>query len=126
MVLTHPVEPKTVTTDKFKVYAIERGRAQTELRIPLQKQRGNYRIEFRLEGTFQGREGIFDRKVLYQIIDNDDPRLMTPGQFRRMKSARRKMSFQSALKKKPRSPDIRLLFPKKSSRTKCGIPSAMR
>lgn len=110
VVLPHPVKDVEVTSMKYEVKAAKEGETVgVDIRIPAQKNLGNYRVVFALEGVYEDRRGVLDRKVLYQVVEERIQSLMTPIQFRRMITEKRKQVFQKALKEEPDKPDIRLL-----------------
>ncbi len=108
--LVDPLKPRELDKQRYPVR--KRGKVeQIEIKLPIRKKAGTYRVEVELHGETNGKSGVLDRLILYQVVDKGGERLMTPSNFRRMQSQERKESFRRRLQEKPDQPDIRLLSP---------------
>lgn len=109
----HPVKALEITRQMYKVKEAEKGKISVvDIRIPLQKRLGNYRVDLKVEGLHGKNRGVLHSKLIYQVVEKEVKRLMTPIQFRRMKNQNRKLAFMKALKEKPSMPDLSLLSAK--------------
>ncbi|GJL57116.1 MAG: hypothetical protein NPIRA02_42480 [Nitrospirales bacterium] len=83
---------------------------QIDIKIPAEPQDGIYRVEVALHREHRGKVGVVSKEAFIQVVENGQPRLMTPKELRRTQVTRKKRAFQDALAKKPNQPDIRLLM----------------
>jgi hypothetical protein len=112
MLPTGTLERKAVKEGKHSLDAkSQRGEQRFEVQIPALDKRGRYRVELELVGRVGGKPAIVDRLVLYQVIDDGRPLLVTQAELRRRDNSQRKDTFQKQLQKYPDRPDIRLLSP---------------
>lgn len=73
---------------------------------------GHYEVDIRLRGQTDSDNGFSDRKFRRLIVgEQRDARLITDKQWVREARRQREDAFQSALRKSPDRPDIRLLSP---------------
>lgn len=90
---------------------LKKGDSQTvEVQIPVQDKDGLYRIEAALQVERHRKTGVVSKQVLIQIVEKSVQRLTTPVELRKTQVSEKRRTFQEALAKNPKDPDIRLLL----------------
>lgn len=104
-------DPSNAAEVHSKTYsAPEKGRqSAVEIQIPQQQKDGVYRVELELIGVIGDREGVVDRRVLFQRVSTGRQELLLPEQLRGLEQRLRREAFQNRLKEFPDRPDVRLL-----------------
>ncbi|MGM0611506.1 MAG: hypothetical protein ACQES5_10535 [Thermodesulfobacteriota bacterium] len=108
-----PYKPRKLSHDRRPFYQrkvdIRQGKQRMEIPINV-RGAGTYELMMRIRGRIDKDNGFSDNFIRYVIVKEDETyRIISPKQFVGEQRRKREKRFRDALKKRPESPDIRLL-----------------